>query len=102
MEQGGVAVETLYKISQIATEAKDLPGLWQPLFEIVLKTLKVDAGTIMTLEGDFLVRRVAIDMGQDIMKEPPIPSARGGVSWGVVKSKKPAVVTDLSKQKIAS
>lgn len=102
MEQGGVAVETLYVISQIATEAKDLPGLWQPLFEVVLKTLKVDAGTIMTLEGDFLVRRVAIGMGMEIMKEPPIPSARGGVSWGVVKSKKLAVVTDLKKEKIAS
>src|SRR3990167_7286081 len=102
MEHPAVAVETLSKITQIAAEAKDLPSLWEPLFEVVLKTLNVDAGTIMTLEGDFLVRRVAIDMGEEIMDEPPIAEAKGGISWGVVRSKKPAVVTDLSKEKIAS
>ena len=98
----GIAVDTLYQITKIAAEAKDLPSLWEPLFEVVLKTLKVDAGTIMTLEGDFLVRRVAIGMGQDIMKEPPIPSAKGGISWSVVQSQKPRIITDLSKEKIAS
>lgn len=108
MDQGGVknesklASKALYQISTIASKALDLPSLWQPLFEVVLKTLNVDAGTIMTLEGDFLVRRVAIGMGDKIMKEPPIPSAKGGVSWGVVKSRQRAVLTDLSKQKIAS
>lgn len=102
MEQGGVAVETLYKISQIATEAKDLPNLWEPLFEVILRTLNVDAGTLMTLEGDFLVRRVAIGMGEEIMREPPIHMSKGGVSWGVVKSRQPKIITDLSKEKIAS
>lgn len=104
MEQDGsqISLKTLSEISQIAARAKDLPELWTPLFEVVLKTLNVDAGTIMTLEGDFLVRRVAIGMGQEIMKEPPIPSSRGGVSWKVVKTQKPIMITDLSQEKIAS
>ncbi|MBM2820868.1 MAG: multi-sensor signal transduction histidine kinase, partial [Candidatus Berkelbacteria bacterium] len=82
--------------------ARDLPSLWEPLFEIVLKALKVDAGTIMTVEGEYLVRRVAKGMGEEIMKEPPIHSSKGGISWGVVNSREPAVVTDLAKAQIAS
>ena len=97
-----IVLDTWYAISQIIASAEDLPNLWEPLLEVVLKALKVDAGTLMTLEGDFLVRRVAIGMGQDIMKEPPIHHSRGGISWGVVKSKKPKVLTDLLKEKVAS
>jgi len=97
-----LVLQTLYQISVIAASARDLPSLWEPLFKLVLKTLEVDAGTIMTLEGEYLTRRVAIGMGEEIMKEPPIPSSKGGISWGVVQSKKPAVITDLSKAKIAS
>jgi len=97
-----VVLDTLYAISKISTQAYDLPSLWEPLLDIVLRTLNVDAGTLMTLEGDFLVRRVERGMGEEIMKEPPIPSSKGGVSWGVVKSGKPVVITDIAKEKIAS
>ncbi len=100
--QSKIAIESLYSISKIAAEARDLPSLWEPLFNVVLKTLNVDAGTIMTVEGDYLVRRVAKQMGEDIMKEPPIHISKGGVSWGVIKSVKPMVITDLSKTQIAS
>ena len=101
-DESKVVLDTLYQISKISTQAYDLPSLWEPLLDIVLKTLKCDAGTLMTLEGDFLVRRVERGMGEEIMKEPPIPSSKGGVSWGVVKSGKPAVITDIAKEKIAS
>lgn len=105
-EQSGddlkIVLDTWYRISKIIVEAKDLPSLWEPLLEVVLKALNVDAGTLMTLEGDFLVRRVAIGMGEEIMKEPPIHQTKGGVSWGVVKSRQPKVLTDLAKEKIAS
>jgi len=97
-----IVLDTWYRISKIIVEAKDLPSLWEPLLEVVLKALRVDAGTLMTLEGDFLVRRVAIGMGEEIMKEPPIHMSKGGVSWGVVKSRQPKIITDLTKEKIAS
>ena len=98
----GIVLDTLSSISKISASARDLPSLWEPLFEIVLKALKVDAGTIMTVEGEYLVRRVAKGMGEEIMKEPPIHSSKGGISWGVVNSREPAVVTDLAKAQIAS
>ncbi len=105
-EQSGddlkIVLDTWYRISKIIAEAKDLPSLWEPLLEVVLKALNVDAGTLMTLEGDFLVRRVAIGMGEEIMKEPPIHASKGGVSWGVVKSRQPKIITDLTKEKVAS
>lgn len=100
--QSKATIESLYSISKIAAEARDLPSLWEPLFNVVLKTLNVDAGTIMTVEGDYLVRRVQKGMGEEIMKEPPIHISKGGVSWGVVKSGQSAVVNDLSKTQIAS
>ena len=91
----------LYSISQIAIQAKDLPSLWGPLLDKVLAVLRVDAGSLMMLEGDSLIRKSARGLG-DIMKEPPIPSSQGGISWGVVKNRQPAVVTDLSQEKVAS
>ena len=97
-----IILETLFSLSKIAASAKDLPSLWEPLFKIVLGALKVDAGTLMTQEGEKLVRRVAIGMSEEIMQEPPIPREKGGISWGVVETQKPAVITDLSKEKIAS
>lgn len=102
VDDSKVVLDTLYAISKISTQAHDLPSLWEPLLDIVLKALNVDAGTLMTLEGDFLVRRVARGMGEEIMKEPPIPSSKGGVSWGVVKSGKSALITDIAKEKVAS
>jgi len=97
-----IVLDTWYAISKIIAQAKDLPSLWEPLFKVVLKALNVDAGTLMTLEGDYLVRRVAIGMGEEIMKEPPIHQSQGGVSWSVVKSRQPKIITDLAKEKIAS
>ncbi|MFA6492847.1 MAG: GAF domain-containing protein [Patescibacteria group bacterium] len=94
-------LEDLYSISQIAASAKDLPSMWGPLLEEVLAVLKVDAGSLMILEGNALVRKAARGLG-DIMEEPPIPASSGGVSWKVVKSRKPVVITDLSKEKVAS
>ncbi|MCL5407418.1 MAG: GAF domain-containing protein [Patescibacteria group bacterium] len=94
-------LEALYSISQIAAGAEDLPNLWGPLLDEVLAALKVDAGSLMILEGDFLVRKAAHGLG-DILKEPPIPSDQGGISWRVVKTRKPAVVTDLKVEKVAS
>lgn len=94
-------LEALYSISQIASGAEDLPDLWGPLLDEVLAALKVDAGSLMILEGDFLARKAAHGLG-DILKEPPIPSAQGGISWRVVKTRKPAVITDLKVEKVAS
>lgn len=94
-------LEALYEISQIAAAARDLDDLWGPLLDKVLAVLSVDAGSLMMLEGDFLIRKAARGLG-DIMKESPIPSSAGGISWGVVKSRQPAVVTDLSQEKIVS
>jgi len=102
VDDSKVVLDTLYAISKISTQAHDLPSLWEPLLDIVLKALNVDAGTLMTLEGDFLARRVARGMGEEIMKEPPIPSSKGGISWGVVKSGKSAVITDIAREKVAS
>ncbi len=64
--------------------------------------MAVDAGTIMILEGDFLVRKIARGLGEEIMKEPPIPSSRGGISWKAVQTRKPVVENDLAKAQIAS
>ncbi|KKQ17417.1 MAG: GAF sensor signal transduction histidine kinase [Berkelbacteria bacterium GW2011_GWA1_36_9] len=94
-------LEALYSISQIASSAEDLPNLWGPLLDEVLTALKVDAGSLMILEGDFLVRKAARGLS-DILKEPPIPSASGGISWRVVKSRRPAVITNLKAEKVAS
>jgi len=79
-----------------------LDALWQPLFDEVLKIMEVDAGTIMILEGDFLVRKIARGLGEEIMKEKPIPSSKGGISWKAVQTRQPVVINDLSKEKIAS
>jgi len=95
-------ISSLYQISKIASNAKNLDALWQPLFSEVLKIMDVDAGTIMILEGDFLVRKIARGLGEEIMKEPPIPSSKGGISWKAVQTRQPVVINDLSKEKIAS
>lgn len=94
-------LEALYSISQIASEAEDLSNLWGPLLDEVLAVLKVDAGSLMILEGDFLVRKAARGLG-DILKEPPIASSSGGISWRVVKTRQKAVITDLRAEKVAS
>lgn len=95
-------LEVLYAISKIAAQAQDLPKLWGPLLEKVLEVLKVDAGTFMILEGDVLVRRASRGLGEEIMQEPPIPSSKGGISWKVINTRQPAVVTDLTREKVAS
>lgn len=94
-------LEALYAISQIAASAKDLPNLWDPLLEEVLAVLKVDAGSLMMLEDDCLVRKAARGLGK-ILEEPPISKSAGGISWRVVQTRRPAVVTDLRAEKIAS
>lgn len=94
-------LEALYTISQMAVQAKDLPSLWEPLLDKVLAALKVEAGSLMILEGDCLIRKSARGLG-DIIKEPPIPASAGGISWRVVKTRQNAVITDLSQEKIAS
>jgi len=95
-------IASLYQISQIASKAENLDGLWQPLFDEVLKIMAVDAGTIMILEGDFLVRKIARGLGMEIMKEPPLRQAQGGISWKAVQTRKPVVENDLAKAQIAS
>lgn len=94
-------LETLSSISQMAAQAKDLPSLWGPLLDKVLAVLNVDAGSLMILEGNFLIRKAARGLGE-IMKEPPIPSSSGGISWRVVKTRQAAVVTDIGQEKVAS
>lgn len=94
-------LEALYSISQIASEAQDLPSLWGPLLNEVLTVLKVDGGSLMVLEGDYLIRKAARGLGE-IMKEPPIHSSHGGISWNVVNSRRPVAITDLSHKKMAS
>ena len=64
--------------------------------------MNVDAGTLMMLEDDFLVRKIARNLGEEIMKEPPISLAKGGISWKAVQTRQPVVLSDLSKEKIAS
>lgn len=95
-------LEALYAISQIAAQAKDLPTLWEPLLAQALAVLKVDAGSLMILEEDFLLRKAVRGLGEEIMQEAPIPTSSGGISWRVVRTRQPAIVTDLSKEKIAS
>lgn len=101
-EQESRLLDTLYQISKIAAEAHDLPGLWEPLIKIVVNALKVNAGTIMTLEGETLVRQAANGLPPQAMQEPPIPKDQGGVSWGAVTSKKPAVIENLETSQVAS
>lgn len=102
IENNQTVVQSLYTISQIAAKAKNLDELWQPLFSEVLKIMQVDAGTLMILEGDSLVRKTAHGLGEEIMKEPPIEASRGGVSWKAVKTKQEVVLNDLSQADIAS
>lgn len=56
----------------------------------------------MFLKDDFLIRKVARGLGEEIMSEPPIPEGKGGISWQAVHSQKPVVENDLSKTQIAS
>jgi len=98
----GDNLEALYAISEIASKAQDLPGLWGPLLEKVLAVLKVVAGTLMILEGDCLIRKASRGLGEEIMEEQPIPSSSGGVSWKAVQTKVHQVVTDIQNEKIAS
>lgn len=95
-------VQSLYTISQIAARAKNLESLWQPIFTEVLKTMAVNAGTLMMLDGDLLVRKTAQGLGEDIMKEPPIPKTKGGVSWKAVLTGEEIVINDLSQADVAS
>ena len=95
-------LETLYTIINLAAKAKNLTEIWDPLLAEVLKIMKVDAGTIMILEGDFLIRKAARGLDPKIMDEPPIHRNRGGISWSVVQSQKPVVYSDLSNVQIAS
>ncbi len=97
-----VVLDSLYEISKIAAEAHDLESLWEPLIKTVVKALALDAGTIMTLEGDKMIRRTAVGMPEHMMKELPISAREGGVSWGVVKTRQPIVITDLKTSQIAS
>jgi len=103
---GGGAIDTeissLYNISQIAAKAPNLDALWEPLFDEILKIMNVDAGTIMFLKDDFLIRKVARGLGEEIMSEPPIPESKGGISWQAVHSRKPVVENDLTKTQVAS
>lgn len=95
-------LKALASISEMAAKAQDLSSLWGPLLDKLLAVLQVDAGTLMILEGNYLIRKAAQGLDPEIMREPPIPSHEGGISWGVVASRKSAVVTDLGKEKIAS
>jgi len=95
-------VQSLYQISQIAAKAKNLDALWQPLFDEISKIMQVDAGTLMILEDDELVRKTAKGLGDNIMKEPPIPRSKGGVSWKAVTTRDEVVINDLSASDIAS
>jgi len=95
-------LETLYTISNVAAKAQYLAEIWDPLLNEVLKIMQVDAGTIMILEGDFLIRKVARGLDPSIMQEPPIHRTRGGISWSAISSRKPIIYSDLSKVKIAS
>lgn len=101
-EENQTAVQSLYTISQIAAKAKNLDALWAPLFDEVLKIMQVDAGTLMMLEDDFLVRKTAKGLGEEIMKEPPIPSSKGGVSWKAVNTREEVIINDLSHAEVAS
>jgi len=101
-EQDNRVLDTLYEISKIAAEAHDLPSLWQPLIKIVVGALKVDAGTMMTLENDKLIRQIAVGMPPTVMQELPLSARDGGISWDVVKSRKPTVITNLETSQIAS
>jgi len=94
--------KSLYTISQIAARAKNLDALWQPIFTEVLKIMQVNAGTLMMLDGDLLTRKTAQGLGEEIMKEPPIPKAKGGVSWKAVLSGEEIVINDLSQADVAS
>ncbi|MFH1749729.1 MAG: ATP-binding protein [bacterium] len=94
-------VESLYKISQIAARSAGLDDLWDPLFEEILKIMCVDAGTLLILEDSRLIRKVAVGLDPEIMKEPPIEIGEG-ISGKVAETKKPIVHKDLSKAQIAS
>lgn len=95
-------ISSLYNISQIAAKAPNLDALWEPLFDEILKIMNVDAGTIMFLKDEYLLRKVARGLGEEIMSEPPIPEVKGGISWQAVHSRKPVVENDLTKAQVAS
>jgi len=91
----------LLAISTVASQAKDLPDLWEPLFDKILDIMKVDAGTLLILEKNVLVRKVARNMSPAIWKEPPIPLGSKGISSKVAMTRKPAIYHDLSHAEIA-
>lgn len=64
--------------------------------------MRVDAGTLMMLEGDELVRKTAEGLGDEVMKEPPIPKGKGGVSWKAVNTRGEIVINDLSDVDVVS
>lgn len=101
-DESKIVLDTLYSISQIGAQAHDLQSLWEPLTKVVIKALSFDAGTIMTLEENKLIRRTAVGMPPQTMKELPISAREGGISWGVVNSRKPTVISDLKTSQIAS
>jgi PAS domain S-box-containing protein len=92
----------LLALSTVASQAKDLPDLWEPLFDKILDIMKVDAGTLLILEKNVLVRKVARNMSPAIWKEPPIPLGSKGISSKVAMTRKPAIYHDLSHAEIAS
>lgn len=94
-------LQSLYQISEISSQAKDLDSLWQPLFQQILQIMQVDAGTLLILEGNVLQRKVAIGLDPQIMQEPPIPLGKG-ISGKVAQSRKPQIISDLTREKTAS
>jgi len=97
-----IAISSLYEISQLAAKAKGLNDLWEPLFEKITKTMAVDAGTLMIIENESLVRKVAFGIDQAVLKEPPLDRAKGGYSWMAINQKKPLLVEKLEPDRIAS
>lgn len=64
--------------------------------------MKVDAGTLMSLENGALMRKAAVGLNPEVLKEPPIVKEKGGYSWQAIETKKPVVVKKLDNSRIAS
>lgn len=64
--------------------------------------MQADAGSLLVKENDVLVRKVARGLDPKILTEAPISRSFGGISWQAMTDKKPIIVPDISKVKIAS
>jgi len=49
------AIASLGRISQIAADTQDLKALWKPLLSEIIAVMEANAGSLMVLEGDFLI-----------------------------------------------